>query len=263
MHAFVTADFKLSDTEWYSLDAGDFSAPRLIDMDNDGLNDIVCGKRNGTLNYYRNTGNKNEADFILVSDHFGGVDVTNTQLSNYGYSVPCFYKDNKGKTLLFVGSEFGEIFVYDQVENNLAGDFRLLGTLPKIKEGWRSSVANGNLNNDTLTDMLVGNYSGGLAMFYGKPEKIFGIDELAYNSSPTLIMKPNPAVSLVSIGIKDDLNVKTGSLVVMGLDGKVYRKIANTGFPINMDISGFNNGIYLVSVTTNRGVVTGKLVICR
>jgi len=258
-----TAEFKLTDPPWAGIDVGDFLAPQLFDIDQDGLTDLVCGKRNGTLSYYKNTGSKQEAQFTLITEMFGGVDVTDTQLSNYGYSVPCFYKDKQGDVKLFTGSEYGDVFVYDQISNNLEGNFRLLGALPGINEGWRSGVAIGNLNNDTLTDMMVGNYSGGLGLFYGKPEKVFGIHER--NSFPfaKLHITPNPAGEQVSVSIISDLTIRIESMVVKSIDSKVIRKYTKIEFPLLLDVSGFTNGIYLVSVQTNLGVVSGKLVICR
>jgi hypothetical protein len=257
------ADFKLIDTKWQSIDVGDFAAPQLLDIDKDGLVDIVCGKRNGTLSFYKNTGIPQEADFILVTDKFGGVDVTDPQLSNYGFSAPCFYKDKQGETILFSGSEFGDVFVYNQISNNLAADFHLLGAIPGIKEGWRSGVAIGNLNNDTLTDMLVGNYSGGMGLFYGKPDKIFGIGEQMKNKFSALRITPNPASNLVSVEISSDLDFKSEYLVIQGIQGNSIREFTQVDFPMLLDVSGLKNGIYLVSVLTNLGVASGKLVICR
>jgi len=257
------ADFKLVDPEWQGIEVGDFSAPQLFDMDQDGLTDLICGKRNGTLSYYKNTGSKQEAQFTLITELFGGVDVTNTQLSNYGYSVPCFYTDKQGDIKLFAGSEYGEVFVYDQIKNNLNGDFRLVGTLPGIKEGWRSSVAIGNLNNDTLTDMLVGNYSGGMGLFFGKPENTFGIWEQAKQTFSSLRITPNPATKEVLIDINSDLEIKPEFLVIQGIEGKVVKRFSLVDFPVLIDASEYKNGIYLVLVQTNKGIVTGKLVVCR
>jgi hypothetical protein len=257
------AVFKLIDAAWQSIDAGDFAAPQLIDMDQDGLIDIVCGKRNGTLSYYKNTGSASDASFIKISEMLGGVDVTNTQLSNYGYSVPCFYKDKQGEMLLFAGSEFGDIFVYDQINANLNGNFRLLGTIPGINEGWRSSVAIGNMNNDTLTDMLVGNYSGGLGLFFGKPDKIFGLAEQTITSNTILSFFPNPASTEVLITISNGLLINKGTIFIQGMEGKVIRRFEDIEFPKLLDVSGLVNGIYLVSVQTKKGVTARKLVICR
>jgi hypothetical protein len=258
------ADFKLIDSAWPAIDdIGDFSAPQFFDLDQDGLDDLVIGKKNGTLNFYKNTGSLQVPQFTMESELFGGVDVTNTQLSYNGYNVPFFYKDKLGDIMLFSGSEFGDIFVYDQVINNLDGNFRLVGTLPGIKEGLRSGVAIGNLNNDTLTDMLVGNYSGGMGLFFGKPDKIFGIWEYSKQLFNKLSITPNPVVNEVSVDIKSDLAIKSENLLIQGMEGNVIRKYSKVDFPITIDVSDLKNGIYLVSVQTNRGVASGKLVICR
>ena len=258
------ANFKLIDSAWPAIDdIGDFSAPQFFDLNEDGLDDLVIGKKNGTLNFYKNTGSLQVPQFTKESELFGGVDVTNTQLSYNGYNVPCFYKDKLGDIILFSGSEFGDIFVYDQVINNLDGNFRLVGTLPGIKEGWRSGVAIGSLNNDTLTDMLVGNYSGGMGLFFGKPDKIFGIGEQVRELNSLIIITPNPAASEVSIGFRNDFELKPESLLIQGIEGKIVRKYIKLNFPKLIDVSDLKNGIYLVSVQTNRGVASGKLVICR
>jgi len=258
-----SANFKLTDPKWQSIDVGDFAAPQLIDIDKDGLTDVVCGKRNGTLSFYKNTGTAQEADFIKVTEQLGGVDVTDQQLSNYGYSVPCFYKDRQGETILFAGSEYGDLFVYDQIDNNLDGNFSLKGTLPGIKDGWRSSVAIGNLNNDTLTDMLVGNYSGGLALFFGKPDKVFGIGEQNTIHISSLQITPNPARNEVLVTVPIDKSIKPESLLLQGMEGKIIKKYLQVDFPMLIDVSGCKNGVYILSVQTNRGVISNKLVICK
>jgi len=257
------ADFKLVDPAWQGIDAGDFSAPQLFDVDQDGLTDVICGRKKGTLSYYKNTGTQQVAQFTLESELFGGVDVTNTQLSNGGYSVPCFYKDKQGDIKLFAGSEFGDIFIYDRINNNLDGNFRLLGTSPGIKEGWRSGVAIGNLNNDTLTDMLAGNYSGGLGLFFGKPENTLGIHQKVSSPTSKLVITPNPASEQVSITLKSDFDIQAEMFVIRGLDGKIIMKYSHIKFPLLLDTSKLLSGVYLVSVQTNLGVVSGKLVICR
>ncbi len=256
------ANFIMTDPAWHGIDVGDFSAPQLIDMDGDGLTDLICGKRNGALSYYNNTGTPQVPVFSLVTESFGGVDVTNPQLSNYGYSVPCFYQDKSGETVLFAGSEFGAIYVYDQVKNNLEGNFRLLGTLPGINEGWRSSLALGNLNNDTLADMLVGNYSGGLGLFFGKEEQIFGIGQPAFTQSLKVNITPNPAQNKVSIDIAG-LNDKNVSLLISRMDGKIVWQKNKIELPQLIDIKDYANGIYLVSLYFGNEIVSGILMVVR
>ena len=257
------AQFVLVDPAWKLIDVSDFSAPQLIDIDKDGLIDLISGKRNGTLNYYRNTGTATAPEFQLINEIFGDVDITNTQLSNYGYNVPLFYKDKNGETVLFVGSEFGEIYVYDQIDNNVDGSFRLLGTLPGIKEGWRSGIAVGNLNNDTLTDIMVGNYSGGMGLFFGKGDKIFGINDPVSEQILKLVITPNPAGNQIVITLGNDLSVNVESITIQSINGKSIKKFPAGKLPLSLDVSGFTNGFYLVIVHTNKGLVSGKLIISR
>lgn len=256
------ADFRIKDPAWFSIDVGDFSAPQLFDLDNDGLTDLLIGKRDGRVSYYRNTGTKYIPQFTLVTDTLGGVDVTNTNLSYYGYMVPCFYKDKQGDVKLFAGSEFGDVYVYDHIKDNLDGKFRLLGTLPGIKEGLRSAVALGNLNNDTITDMLVGNYSGGLDLFMGKPDKIFGIGK-ANPHSTKLLVSPNPATEIVSVTSEGTLVEGQTDILLRTIDGKIIRKYSHMRLPAQLDVSGLHNGVYTLSIFTPNGWATTKLVICR
>ncbi len=257
------AQFELIDPAWKLIDVSDFSAPQLIDIDKDGLIDMICGKRNGTLNFYRNTGTVTEPEFQLINEKFGDVDITNTQLSNYGFNVPAFYKDKNGETVLFIGSEFGEIFVYDQIDNNVDGSFRLLGILPGIKEGWRSGVAVGNLNNDTLTDIMVGNYSGGMGVFFGKGDKIFGINDPVSEQISKLVITPNPAGNQIVITLGNDISVNVESIAIQSIDGKIIENYPADTLPLSLDVSGFANGFYLVMVYTNKGLLSGKLIISR
>jgi len=257
------ADFKLVDPAWYAIDVGDFSAPQLIDLDNDNLIDLVCGKRNGTISFYKNSGTSSSPQFTLITENLGSVDVTNPQLSNYGYSTPCFTKDSKGGKLLFAGSEFGDLFVYDQIDNNLNGNFRLLGTIPGIKEGWRAGVALGNLNDDTLSDMAVGNYSGGLGLFIGKPDKLFGSDEVIQSSLNELIITPNPATSETTISLNVEKPEKAISLLLMDVQGRIVKQYSNVGLPLKMDISGCEAGVYILKVIAAKGYSNGKMVVLR
>jgi hypothetical protein len=258
-----TANFELVDPAWKLIDVGDFSAPQLIDIDKDGLIDLICGKRNGTLNYYRNTGSVTEPDFLLINEKFGVVDVTDTLLSNYGYNVPCFYEDITGEILLFSGSEFGDVYVYDRIKGNLEGEFRLLGIIPGLKEGWRSGITLGNLNNDTLSDMMIGNYSGGLGLFYGKPDNLFGFNYRVSDLGFDLIVSPNPATDQITISIGNEMSIKPEYIAIQSVEGKVINKYSDPKFPAVIDVSGYNNGIYFVSVFTDKGRTASKFVICR
>ncbi len=256
------ADFRLTDPAWFAIDEGDYSAPQLFDVDNDGLTDLVCGKLDGTLSYYRNTGTKNSPQLTFVTGKLGGVDITDTLRSYYGYSAPCFYRDKQGETRLFTGSEFGDVFVYDHIDGNLQGDFHLQGVLPGIRDGWRSAIALGNLNNDTLTDMLVGNYSGGLGLFFGKPDKIFGTGQQV-SAYTQLLVSPNPAATFITLATGNHKITKPADIQIYAMDGSLVKNFRQVAVSAPLDISDLPNGVYILFAIIGNDKARGKLVICR
>ena len=106
---------KMVDNNYFSIDVGEFSAPQLFDLNKDGLTDLIIGEKNGNLNYFKNQGTSTAPDFVLVTDSLGKINVTNYTLSYYGYSTPCFFRNELGETELVVGSESGQIFYYKNI----------------------------------------------------------------------------------------------------------------------------------------------------
>ncbi len=183
--------FVLSQVNYQNIDVGEFSTPQLFDLNKDGLFDLIIGERQnfwkdasnniiarkGNLNYYKNTGNSTNPIFTLITDSLGGIDITNYDLSNYGYSAPCFFRTSTGETRLFVGNEDGKILYYKNIDNNLNADFLLADTLKfvqsatkyKIDEGTRTAIAVADINNDNYLDAFVANAAGGISFFKGSP----------------------------------------------------------------------------------------------
>jgi len=260
------ADFELGDPAYMQIDVGDFSAPQIIDLDDDGLNDLVIGNRKGKLFYYHNTSHAGISSYSLVSDSLGGIDVTNTELSYYGYSVPYFYRNSSGKLLLFVGSEYGEVWVYSNIENNLNEKFTFEGLLQGIRDGWRSSVAIANIDNDTLVEMLSGNYSGGLGYYKGYSASVNHIDEPQPLVHDRLIIVPNPA-SQVAMMYVDGMEDMTGiTCNLYNAEGRLQNitTIINKS-TLQFDIHGLSSGLYLAEIFLMKGQtlcrMTGKLVV--
>ena len=260
------ADFELTDPAYMQIDAGDFSAPQVIDLDDDGLNDLVTGNRKGKLSYYHNTGEAGNPSYNLVTDSLGGIDVTNTQLSYYGYSVPYFYKNSNGKLLLFVGSEYGEVWVYSGIENNLDGRFTFEGLLQGIRDGWRSSVAMADINSDTLVEMLAGNYSGGLGFYHGFTSSANGIQQSDQPLTSRLVITPNPAAGSAGIQIPGVNEISEIHINIYDNEGRRLKaRFIRHENLLQLDLGELKPGLYLVeAVYTEKNKPcrqTGKLLV--
>lgn len=199
------AFFTLTEYRYQDINIGKSSTPQLVDVDADGLLDLIIGEKNAILNFYHNTGSQSDAQFTLISNNWGGVDVqTNTGGTLDGYSVPFLIQLNdSSEPLLFVGSEKGQIYLYDDViANAFSGvDFTLLNESILNPLSERISVAMADMDSDQKMDMLIGNISGGL--FWLEQDTaagpLVGIDEPQVDLIPLLNIFPNPTTDYLTI----------------------------------------------------------------
>ena len=156
------ASFVLAEVEYKGIDVGYFASPQLIDLNRDGLLDLIIGEQSGTINYCENTGSLNNPVFDTIITNLGGIDIESNIISS-GFSTPKFY-DNNGTYELYSGSFTGQTYVYDNIDNNLFGNFDSL-TILNFNEGGKNMIAIEDINNDQKPDLLIGNFSGGLSFF--------------------------------------------------------------------------------------------------
>jgi len=243
----------LAQTNYQGIHIGSFgyAAPQLVDLDGDGLLDLVIGDKAGTLYYYRNTGTKTNPVFTLVTDSLGGVVVCKHWQSNYGSSVPCFFKDSTNHFRLFVGSESGYIYYYKDIDNNLSGHFTLKDSMVSfIYEGYRSAVAVANLRNDTFPDMIVGNYGGGVTFYKGITPPPAGIPEYAQSNSITTLAFPNPADGELSIKFRDNITIETATVSIFNIIGQSVKcSTAISQGNIIVNTTSLDNGLYFFLMT--------------
>jgi len=254
-------DFVVHENAFDAISCGRSSAPALIDIDSDDDMDIICGNKGGMLSWFENTGSGKNPEFILKSDAFGGVDVRDLMVSYDGYSTPSFYRNSSGELQLFVGSESGRIFLYDEIEGNLDGTFRLVSQdLHYLDPGKRSDCEVVRLNGDDYPEILVGNYSGGFTLYKGVwPPS--GADELRSESEITLI--PNPATT--SVRVVNHSNRKlSGDVLIYNAEGNLFftTTIDRDGF-LN-DVAMLSSGLYFVTFQLEDGFCgISKLVIIK
>lgn len=146
-----------------NIDVGQNASPQLVDVDRDGILDLVIGERNGNTNYFRNRGTALVPDFsdTPTTETFGLIDAR-VPGKLEGNASPRLV-DVNGSYRLYMGNETGEVWVYDNIDNNLAGAFnRVTNRLDSVQVGEESHVAVADLNGDGLLDVLVGNKRGGI-----------------------------------------------------------------------------------------------------
>jgi len=151
---------------YQNIDVGQSSRPQMIDMNRDGLLDLVIGERNGNLNYFENTGSPTNPIFSEdpTNNFFGQVDAREINQVT-GYSVPTVI-EMEGNYQLYVGNETGKILVYEDIEDNLNGAFtKTIANLGNVKVGGEIHPTFADIDTDGFLEMAIGNFRGGLSFF--------------------------------------------------------------------------------------------------
>ena len=257
------ASFPVPTSNYMGIDVGNTSTPQLIDLNRDGLLDIISGAENGHINYYENIGSGTTPAFSSVptNNTLGGI-IIHSPASSFGYTVPYFFYNHSHLTL-FVSCGGGEVYQYDSIENNLNGNFHLADSIIKgaegIREGFNLSVSGGDLNNDGLTDLLLGIYSGGVSLYMQKNPNV-GVQNF-YERKNSILILPNPADEKCVVELFNEQAGEQKQLIVLNYLGQ---QLFSQTFSIEKIVINTNQlppGIYMVQINSPGKLIVRKLVV--
>ncbi|HKR04104.1 MAG TPA: T9SS type A sorting domain-containing protein [Bacteroidia bacterium] len=235
------------------INCGAYAKPFIIDLNRDGTLDLVIGEKAGNLNYYENTGTITNPCFTFVTSTLGGVNVTLTGVDIHGYSAPFIY-DSLQHYQLMVGSRSGFVRKYNNIDNNLMGNFNLIDST-FIYEPVSSTVAGADINADGKMDFLVGNNSGGVA-WYSNGSTI-SVNELAMQNFFTIY--PNPAKNVFYVKFE---KIKKHAVTITDMLGKMMFTSYKNSLAETIDVSKWSSGMYICKVVED-GITENKKFIVR
>lgn len=251
-------NFVLVQNNYMGIDVGYYATPQLVDVNRDGLFDLLIGERDaGNINYYQNIGTATAPNFALITPLFGNIRVAEASV-NTGYSVPCLWDDN-GNYVLLVGSERGFLFRYDNIDGNLSGNFTLTDSLYVSRhEGLRIAPWVADINNDTVPDLIIGNYAGGVSLFLGDIGTGIAQERPVV---PFFDLVPNPASGNVRLHTDLKNSELPATLVFYTVTGQEALRQALQSPDEEIGISGLSPGIYIVAVRSATGKVSHRKLI--
>ncbi|MCF6342878.1 MAG: T9SS type A sorting domain-containing protein [Bacteroidales bacterium] len=265
IHLFVNtaaegepAAFTLSRPNYKNIDVGQTAMPQIVDVNRDGKPDLLIGERSGTINYFENTGTPDQPDFgsVPTNGFFGEIDVMLECCT--GFSAPFFSKDSTGKSMLFVGSEKGYLYLYNNIDNNLEGAFTLVDSL--FLNGLKINISGADINNDNTPELLYGEYTGGIAIMKKGSPAFVGIDERPQITAEIELF-PNPATSVVNLRFSGDVFSKHLKIDLFNIYGETVKSFAlDRTTECSVSLSGLTKGIYFVRLSSEKRVVTKKII---
>jgi len=249
------SSFTLNQAQYQGIDIGNNAAPLLIDLNRDNKLDLVIGTNTGYFTYYENTGTTTAPTFTHITDSLGYVN-TKSYYNFMGASVPYIY-DDAGSYKMLSGSKEGTIYHFENIDGNLTGTFTVLDTnYLNIYEGINSSISCSDINNDGELEMLVGNYSGGVA-YYSSNNTSSMLDQ--ENQLSKITLYPNPTTNNLTINLGNN-NVKNSSIEVIDLLGKTMLKQVLHSKKSIISLSSLPQGVYLVKFRNELGSKVYKVV---
>jgi hypothetical protein len=245
-------------------DYGASTSPQLVDVNGDGKLDLLIGCLQGTIYYYENTGTRTNPNFTLRNANFGGINVSKKGFFT-GYSMPMLYT-YQGHHRLMVGTQDGELYVYDNIDSNLNGKFNLIdSTFGGIWKGGHSAPAMYDLHHDSMSDLIVGNYGGGVSYYKGVPP-------LAVNNITNTILPitfyPNPCDKEITLQMShSNYNVTRSEIEIYDITGRrIFAENTSAFLQPALNTSLYADGMYICNVKTFIGnklqeQASGKFII--
>jgi Secretion system C-terminal sorting domain len=238
------ANYQLKQQQFANIDVGASAIPMLADVSGDGKLDLVIGEQMGNLNYFENTGSTTLPQFsaIPTNSSFGNIDVQAVCCT--GYSSPFLFKNAANKWELLLGTDFGEVWHYDNIDNNLTGTFHLISQhFGNIKTAGRCAIAGADINNDGAAEWIVGNIRGGLELFTNQGS--IGVEEA---ESHAFDVYPNPANAQIMLTFPFSFNANSIDVFTL-LGKKIYTKsIVSGDTALTIDSDNWEEGLYFIRV---------------
>ena len=258
-------DFIIASPDYFNIDVGNNASPYLCNINNDSLTDLIIGNRDGKIYYLPNRGSLNNPIFDTIISDFGNINVSATSLPN-GKSKPFVIQidnnndgdfiDIQDSTLLYVGSESGDIYKYfieDPFITNPNDTFVLLtSSVGNIFQGFNSFVSIADINNDSHYDIIVGNKSGGLNIYMEDSSIINNITEL----KEEIKIYPNPTNNYFTIKINTLYDYK-----ILSINGQLIKGETHNKGSKKINCSEIKSGIYIIYIKTQNSIINKKLII--
>ena len=256
--AVYTSFVLVGDNQSDFINEGILSAPKIIDLNKDGLLDIVIGKRNGKLTYYENTGSLTTYNFQLKTQSLGDVDVSEYWTSE-GVAVPEFIEIDSEYHLI-VGAKNGYLHYYNNIDGNLNGSFDLVdSTLEDINIGKYAAPAIYDIDADNRFEMILGNKRGGVSLFKSVSISTIGFEDFIID----LDVYPNPVEDILTIDLsKSTLKAyKDARFVMRDISGRTILSENIKAAKTAINCKSFGRGVYTLTVYLDQEKITRKIIL--
>lgn len=235
----------------------------IADVNDDNKNDIILGKLNGSLAYYKNTGTTVAPVYTLETDNF--LNLTSTVLRQ-NPSIAIGDLNNDGKDDLIYGDQSGKLTIvsrYKEVQD--ASDSRseiiydpVTNNYVEQNLGGRVWPTIANLYGFQKPEIVVGNILGGIRILKNRFPTTGVPGEEAF--TPSIKVYPNPVLRHQILTVEADASAEIQLFTVLGQPVGNSFQIRQTE-PFQLNLSTQTEGVYLLRFKILGKTHTRKIVI--
>lgn len=246
---------------WVVMDIGQYSTPAIVDLDSDGIKDLVLGERNGNLNFFKNVGSTDNPIFN-ASPAFTKLGQVDTRVfpSDVGFTTPAFIESENGALLLVCGTQDGHFQAYTNVVASEDPYAVVSMRWGNVDDGNRSAPTFGDLDNDGILEMVVGNLRGGLSVY--KTELVdctTGSSSVPAPVQPELLLSPNPARHWVRVEWPTNQPVEWEAFDVLG---RLVARGTEPSGTFTIPVGAWSQGTYLLHLRSGKQL-SGSVVLVK
>ncbi len=271
----------LKDNTGTIINVGGYAAPFVYDIDKDGRKDLLIGSTYGTLGYYQNlSSTAGVVSLSLINPNLGMAQTDPTQVISCN-STPFIGKiDNTGKDYLLMGSNSGNLYLFDSVQSGdttityplLSSNYSYIdstcngyndyGSMFAANWNLRSAPTVGDIAGDGNFEMIVGDPRGGVRLYKLKP----------YDNTRTPTITETGKVQVYPNPVSNNLNINWSGMLEPDLSLSIInmagQQLSVQHFDtklqhITVSVNDLSTGVYMCIVQSGSNKYYNKFTVIK
>jgi hypothetical protein len=254
-------NFAAEKLEYFDIQVSTGASPQIVDLDQDGLSDLVIGDALGFLSYFKNIGQSGQPDFIDNPETspnvigLGGIRVVPQNISFLGRATP-FILEEEGQLVCYTGDVTGGFQKFIDLAPSTEPWTKVASPLDNVFEGRHSTIAISNINHKEGLEFAVGNHRGGLAIYTS--DQIMSNTPIITKVFPFKIY-PNPTHGILYY---ENNRMTDGILQIFDVNGQNALTFELNSIDGILNLNNQPSGVYLYQLYNRKGIQSsGKIIL--